>query len=220
MKKSFSLVELSISMIVIGFIIAAVMNGRDLIKSVETKEFYQSFARKWTTIIDGYYDRTNAYLSDGLSNAGSNQYSNGYFDGIDMSNDSNQSFLKNTLISSGINPCKLISTNCYFPDGTCNPTCYKISGEFTDEVEVQIYLNSYIYNSIPTNFIVLHNIPSDVALAVDRLIDGRANGENGDAIAFSALGSYSDDENLSTLLPINYSNYVGQLINLGIVVEN
>lgn len=220
MKKSFSLVELSIAMIVIGFIIGAVMSGRDLIKSGETKEFYQTFARKWTTIIDTYYDRMNVHLTDSTSNSGKNDYANGYFDGIDMSNDSNQTSLKNQLITAGINPCKLISTNCYFEDGSCNPTCYKISGEFTDEATVQLYLNSYIYNSIPTNFIVLHNIPSDIAVAVDKLIDGKANGEYGNAIAFATLGNYSDDQNISTLSPINYSDYVGQLINLGIEVEN
>ncbi|MCK5111231.1 MAG: hypothetical protein KAQ94_06890 [Arcobacteraceae bacterium] len=220
MKKSFSLIELSIAMIVIGIIIAAVMNGRDLIKSSQTKEFSQTFARKWSTIVNSYYDRVNAHLTDGSSNSGLNLYSDGYFDGVDMSIDSNQTALKNQLKVAGINPCKLISTNCYFDDGSCNPTCYKIAGEFTDEATVQIYLNAYIHNSTPTNFIVLHNIPADIAAAVDRLIDGKAIGKQGSALAFATLGSYSDNENMSAISPVDYSNYTGQLINLGIIVED
>ncbi len=224
MKKSFSLVELSIAMVVISFIIAAVMNGRDLIKSAETKEFYQTFARKWTTIINDYSSKMNVHLADGSSNAGLNEYANGYFDGIDMSIDSNQTALKNQLLSVGINPCKLVSTNCYFSDGSCNPTCYNIAGEFTDESKVQIYLNAYIYDEIPTNFIVFHNIPADIAITIDKLIDGRSDGKYGTAIAFMfpspTLGSYSDDENMSTISPINYADYVGELINLAIAVED
>lgn len=207
-------------MVVIGFIISAVMSGRDLIKSGESKEFYQTFIRKWTIIIDSYSDRMSTPLSDSASNGGFNPYADGYFDGLDMSEESNQSSLKNTLHKAGINPCKLLSTNCYFDDGTCNPTCYKIAGEFTEEAEVELFLNAYIYDNRPTNFIVFHNIPTDIAITVDRLVDGKADGTSGSAIAFENLGTYNDNANISIVTPINYTNYTGQFINIGIVVED
>lgn len=220
MKKAFSLIELSISMIVIGIIIAAVMSGRDLIKSGESKAFYQTFARKWTTIINSYYDRTNNHLSDSSSYGGFNSYKDGYFDGLNMNADSNQSAMLESLISAGLNPCKLLSTNCYFEDGTCNPTCYNIAGEFSDEVKVQVFLNAYVYDGVPTNFIVFHNIPTDVAVGVDRLVDGIADGLHGKAVAFSTLGSYNDNANIPALPLIEYADNTMKLINLGIVVEN
>ena len=212
--------ELSITMVVIGFIISAVMSGRDLIKSGESKEFYQTFARKWTTIVDTYSDRMNVPLSDGVSNGGFNAYADGYFDGLSMSEESNQSSVKNELHQAGLNPCKLLSTNCYFDDGTCNPLCYKIAGEFSDEVTVHVFLNAYIYDGRPTNFIVFHNIPTDIAITVDRLVDGKADGTSGSAIAFENLGTYNDNANISILTPIHYTNYTGQFINIGIVVED
>ncbi len=56
-KKAFSLIEISIVMIVIGILIAAVMSGRDVIKSSDVKHFYQKFAGKWQTVATSYYDR-------------------------------------------------------------------------------------------------------------------------------------------------------------------
>ena len=220
MKKAFSLIELSISMIVIGLIITAVMSGRDLIKSGESKAFYQTFARKWTTIINSYYDRTSNHLSDSSSYGGFNIYKDGYFDGLNMNAESNQSIVLETLISAGLNPCKLLSTNCYFDNGACNPTCYNIAGEFSDEVRVQVFLNAYIYDGIPTNFIVFHNIPTDIAIGVDRLVDGVADGSHGKAVAFSSLGSYNDNTDISTLSLIEYTSNTMEVINLGIVVEH
>ncbi len=220
MKRSFSLIELSIVLIVVGFLIAAVMSGRDLIKSADSKEFYQTFVRKWTTIINSYYDRMNVHLSDGSTNVGFNSYSDGYFDGLNMSIDSNQTSLKNQLLLAGINPCNLLSTNCYFSNNTCNPTCYKIAGEFTDETTVQVYLNAYKYNSIPTNFIVFHNMPTDIAVTIDRLVDGKSDGMNGTAIAFEELGNYNNNTNIETITPINYANYTNKLVNLAIMIED
>lgn len=208
------------TMIVVGIMIAAVMGSKDIVKSSEAKKFYQSYVAKWITITNIYQEKTNTKLTDSISNGGTNSYHNGFFDGVDMSFISNQRTLTNKLLNVGINPCKLISTNCYFDDGTCNPTCYKITGEFSDEADIKLYLNGYMYNNIPTNFIVLNNIPSDIASMIDTLIDSQSDGLSGNVIGFTSLGSYMDDENLSTITPIDYKNYVGQLINIGIVVEN
>lgn len=230
MKKAFSLIEISIVMIVIGIIIAAVMSGGDLIKSSETKEFYQQFARKWTTVADTYYDRMGANLTDGSDNNGFNNSRDGYFDGNDMSEDSNQTSLIAQLQSAGVNPCKTIGTNSFFSSGDCNPTQYRIAGEFTDETTVQVYLNAYRLEGIPTNFIVLHNIPADIALAVDRYLDGVPDGTTGNAIAFDfdtdpnngGLGTFNDNSNMADLDNnlVTYTEVRGEFINLGITVEH
>ena len=92
LKKSFTLIEIGIVLIVIGIILASIMSGVDIIKSGESKQFYQTFARKWSTVIDGYYDRMGKELSDSNND--------GFFDG--------QEAQISDISPSGINLYKII----------------------------------------------------------------------------------------------------------------
>ncbi|MEA3353542.1 MAG: prepilin-type N-terminal cleavage/methylation domain-containing protein [Campylobacterota bacterium] len=56
-RKAFTLIEISIVLVIIGIILAAVMKGRDLIKGSQIKEFNQVFVSQWETVAYSYYSR-------------------------------------------------------------------------------------------------------------------------------------------------------------------
>ncbi len=88
-RNGFSLIELSIVLIVIGLLLAAVMKGKDLIRSAEIKKFYSNFVRQWELIYASYYDRTGKALGAPLVvSSGSNNYEYGDFVGADVADNS------------------------------------------------------------------------------------------------------------------------------------
>ncbi|MEA3353540.1 MAG: prepilin-type N-terminal cleavage/methylation domain-containing protein [Campylobacterota bacterium] len=213
-KKAFSLIELSIVLIIIGIIISAVMNSGDIIKSGESKQFYQTFARKWTTVLDSYYDRMGSELGDSSLHGGIETTKDGYFDGIVVEVNTIEN-IKN----SGINLDRVITTNQDISSK------YIIEGEDSGYQIVEIYLGAYILNDTRYNFMILKNIPIDIALTIDRYVDSVSDGKDGNAIAIQK--SVTDNtlpDNLSdiTSLGLGYSeiNTVTKTTNLGIMLEH
>ena len=198
-KKSFTLIEIGVVLIVIGIILASIMSGIHIIKSGEAKQFYQTFARKWSTVIDGYYDRMGKELSDNNND--------GFFDG--------QEAQITDIFSSGINLYKIIGTN------QSSPTQYMISGEFTDYQIVTIYLGAYKLNNTIYNFLILKDIPRDIAIAIDKYVDGKSDGTNGNAISIqTSLSNNALPVNLTIITPLKYDLISTKLTNLGIIVEH
>lgn len=195
-KKAFSLIELAISLLVIGIIIAAVMTGGDIIKSGDSKQFYQSFARKWTVVIDGYYDRMGRELADADKD--------GYFDGSDVD--------IAAVTQSGINLSTAISTNQE------NPSEFSIKGEYTGYEIVKVKLYSYILNNSKYNYIVLSNIPSDIAVAVDRYIDGVSDGAKGNCVNLSATLPANGIDITTTVKSYDIANE--PTTNIGFIIEH
>ncbi len=62
-KSAFSLIELSIVLIIIGLLIAGVTGGASLIRSSELRAAI-SEARGWSTAVNGFYNQFNAYPGD------------------------------------------------------------------------------------------------------------------------------------------------------------
>jgi len=61
-RKGFTLIELSIVLIIIGLLLAAIVKGKDLIRSAELKKFYNGFVKQWELLFNNYYDRTGKVL--------------------------------------------------------------------------------------------------------------------------------------------------------------
>jgi len=222
MKKAFSLIELGIVLIIIGIVIAAVMSGGEVIKNSETKQFYQNFARKWSTVIDSYYDRMGQEVCDGVNNEGLNTEltSDGYFDGVTLETEKGKE-VKKRIENAGINLERIVSTNQILYSQ------YMIQGEFTGYEIVSIHLGAYKVDGIPYNFMIFKNIPVDIAIAIDRYVDGVSNGKKGNAMAIQV-----SDNNMA--LPTNlveiktteqvfdFANIktVTKTTNLGIIIEH
>lgn len=230
MKKAFSLMELAISLVVIGVIIGAVMSAGDLIKSAKSKEFYQSFVGKWISVVNTYYDKSASNLTDSTNHGGSEAVVDGYFDGIDAFDTANETKISNTLSDVGINLCKVINSNITDSSTICsdnmNPFKYKISGEFSDIVDVRVGFRKYTINSTPKNFLVFINVAGDLASNIDRIIDSRSDGKRGKCLAIASdtslitsianNGSAFDDTNL-----LEYTNIdTGLLFVIAIEIDS
>ena len=165
-KKAFSLIEIGIVMIVIGILIAAVMSGRDVLKSGDVKYFYQKFAGKWQTIATSYYDRSRVNIGDNDND--------GYMDNIKV-----DATIMAKLQNAGIRPCKVLQSNRPLANYDCHPGEYYVDGE-----NVQATLEVYLASQGIMNYIVFRNIPLDYAISIDRITDSYSDGTKGNGLCF------------------------------------
>ena len=198
MRKGFSLIEIGIVMVVIGLIIAAVMKGKDVIKNAEVKEVNQNFMAKWVSVADSFYDKTGYNLT------GENKVRT-YMANADGASDINCTALLDQLGNeAGIKLEKLVKTNT---DSYCQAT---LAGEFTDEVKVSVgFVSAYVdapnEGNLTRNLVVFNNVPTDVAIALDKLLDGTIDGERGKALnlEYAGTNANSDNSGYSYLNPTN-----------------
>ena len=194
-KRGFSLIEIGIVMIVIGILIAAVMKGKDVIKSAEIKQHNQTFLNKWVAIATTHYDKV------GYNITGSS--TNGAMTNADGSKDTNTTgtvYGCTDLIGfaqkAGINLNNAVLTN------TDTPCAKTISGEFLGNARVSvgfknIDINTSEEDGSARNMVLFFNMPGDVALAFDRLVDGQADTFAGKVVVISSYSDALEDANLT-----------------------
>lgn len=168
-NKGFTLIEMAIVLIIIGIIIGAVVKGKDVIKSAEQKRLYSTFVREWQVAYNNYYDRTGWILGD--DNTTTNTTRDGHCGNGGSLADA--ATLDSQLSNAGLNPPAAGST------GLSNERTY------TDFNGRQYTLTlEFVYNSTSGNHIRISNsttgVPMDLGLAWDRIIDGTADGNDGD----------------------------------------
>ncbi|MDO9266157.1 MAG: prepilin-type N-terminal cleavage/methylation domain-containing protein [Sulfurimonas sp.] len=195
MRKGFTLVELSIVLIIIGLIIGGVMKGKDLINSAEQKKIYNTWIKGWEIAVNSYQDKTGAMLGDGLNiNGGTAAAENGVPDDIDLST--------TTAVQ-----VRLRAVGLDVPVGNIVATdggSYNIKGKYATGTAI-----AYLYNlasatdggSKPRLYIT--TVPTDVAIAFDRLTDGALNSATGAFRQYpdntSATGAWPDAKITTTV---------------------
>lgn len=170
-RKGFSLIEIGIVMVVIGLIIAAVMKGKDVIKNAEVKESTQNFMSKWVNAMDSIYDK-QGYNFNGSS---ANRAIMGYTTSTKpiRCTDLTENNVTSTFEQAGINVTQLVKSNT---NNLCTQT---ISGEFTQDSVVGLNYAYITVDSQAKNSLVFSQVPTDVAKAFDKLIDGVIAGDKG-----------------------------------------
>ena len=180
----FTLIEMAIVLVIIGIIIGAVMKGRDLIKSAQIKNAYETFFAAHYKLIGSYYDKTGRILGDGTINGGSGS-PNGWMDNIALSSGTYRTRVRNSLRSVGIDVCSLIKSN--LSSNECGPNGVNIGQISLDgEYARQTVWVGYYYGNFSgryRNYLRLQNLPTDFAIALDRMIDGIANCASGSFVA-------------------------------------
>jgi prepilin-type N-terminal cleavage/methylation domain-containing protein len=166
MRKGFTLIELSIVLVIIGLIIGGVMKGKDLINGAEQKKIYNTWIKEWQVAYNSYQDRTGAVLDDGADNGGGGT-ENGLPDGDRLGTTTTvQDVLK--AIGLEVPSSNIPSSNGGF---------YRIKGKYTSQ---QADMRFTYVDGVPA--IIIYYLPTDVAIAFDKLTDGTTDPLNGSFI--------------------------------------
>ena len=142
-----------------------------MINSAKQKKFYNSFVRSWEITVENYYDRTGNLLGDGTDNGGTGS-PDGKFDNVTGSTFSNSGGIDDILKRVGLTPP---TTN------TSQSGQYKFTGHYSGSQTITLYLDYKHSDKDDTYYNTLYftAVPTDLAVALDKIIDGKTNANEG-----------------------------------------
>lgn len=163
--KGFTLIEMAIVLVIIGLILGAVIKGKDVLNSAKQKKFYSNFIKNWELTVTSYYDRTGNVLGDGTVNGGSAATRDGLFD----LNDSAAEFtaINNRIEAVGLS---LPTSN------TDNNYQYSYSGVYSGAITMSMQIRTLASAAdgiAAKNVFYISNMPTDLAIAIDTVVDGQ-----------------------------------------------
>jgi prepilin-type N-terminal cleavage/methylation domain-containing protein len=252
-RRGFTLIELSIVLVIIGLLLAAVIKGQDLIKSAEIKKFYNNAINemklKYTTFLDitgkvlgspliiksnddnvtidelvGQCTDVNStnnsclHQSDIYANLGTSNQSDLVFKSMAyyLKNNTNEDYVTFTelLQQVGLTEVKSDSSqysNVFYITSELGKTGVAVVlGADIARKDANISVLKKDGNTVnhtgvgdgKGNFLLLINLPYDIAVAIDKIVDGNADGLRGrmicvneyDApIPYDSISKISDD---------------------------
>ncbi len=170
--KGFTLIEMAIVLVIIGLIIGAVVKGQDLIQSAKQKKFYTKTLKTWELAAVNYYDRTGKVLGDSTANGGTAATEDGHFDNVSGANFDNANGIDATLKKVGLTvPVSNTSKSGQFT----------FKGKYSGTQTITIYLY-YLHSATDSrynNTLYLTRVPTDLAIALDTMIDGKMDATSG-----------------------------------------
>ncbi|MCD6432479.1 MAG: prepilin-type N-terminal cleavage/methylation domain-containing protein [Sulfurimonas sp.] len=169
-RRGFTLIELSIVMIIIGLIIGGVMKGKDLINSAEQKKIYNTWVKQWVVTANTYQDRTGCLIADGSDNGGTATGEDGHCDNVRLDNSVT---VQNRLEAIGLDvPVSNLVT-------TGEGGAYNIKGKYATSATIAYFYWLNTGNGSRNTLYLVH-LPTDVAIAFDKMTDGKIGSNSGD----------------------------------------
>lgn len=185
-NKGFTLVEMALVLIIIGIIIGAVVKGKDLVRGAEQKRVYSKFLSEWRLAYLNFYDRTGRILGDTWDLNATPAAAPGQDGEADTAagtasatptNDGRDDLNDGEGVAAprwrGLSQVGLEAPVTNVPGV---PWRYKYvdSGGNSHNLEIAFeYSGTY-------NYMMIDNIPVELAMAIDTMVDGEADGATGD----------------------------------------
>ncbi len=195
--SGFTIIELVIVLIVIGILMGMVMKGVSLIRNARVKKDYVNFVERIVQDFQRYRLLMmekwghDAILGDGEVNGGVEPEANGF---IDNNTQSIESLLG---VAFHFTQVYLFPQGHYrdlaefiesFPEVDPDfETAFRVTPDYFEffpsgseiKTRVRIYLGSDFEGDRTGNFIIFCDLPLDLAISFDTMIDGKADGERG-----------------------------------------
>ena len=187
-QKGFTLVEMALVLIIIGIIIGAVVKGKDLVRGAEQKRIYSKFLSEWRLAYLNFYDRTGKILGDtwdinagpaapgqdgmadsaaGTGGAPSNAGRDDLDDGEAVAAPRWRG-LSQVGLDEPVTNVPGVPWQYKYVDSTGNTSFITIAFEFSAAAPPGY------------NYMMIDSIPTELAMAIDTMVDGEADGTDGD----------------------------------------
>lgn len=191
-RKGFTLVEMAIVLIIIGIIIGAVVKGKDLVRGAEQKKVYTKFVNAWRLSYLNFYDRTGKVLGDfwnataATPAAGQDGRADTNLDGAGAVAAADWA----ALLTNGGSTAFYGLRDVGLEAATTN-TATSYTYRYLDSAGGGHDLTvTFLFDATANyNYLEISLIPIELAMALDTMIDGEANGLTGDFIGNATTGA-------------------------------
>ena len=185
-NRGFTLVEMAVVLIIIGVIIGAIIKGKSLVRGAEQKKIYTKFINEWRISYLNFYDRTGKILGD-------------TWDASLATPAAGQDGQADTAAGAAGGPTDAGRSDLF--DGPAAGTAYMgMTGlgleapttntpnnwqyKYVDSTGTAHFLDiAFVWDGVNNyNYMMINNVPAELAIALDTMIDGSASGTAGDFI--------------------------------------
>lgn len=220
-QGGFTLVEMAVVLVIIGVILGAVMIGRDVQRNAEYTRIKQKFVDQWVVSYNNYHQRLGAPVGDNQSaprlmvNGANHSQTGGFVSGGDMANVSEPAAICRANIGPGMQRGSFEAGDQFdlrsmmrragitLPpgrgDGMEDRYVYLDTNGNPQEIQICFQWNKPGTASGSGNVMVLSGLTPDLARALDQMVDGRPDAQNGafrqEGIALRS-GSATDADNV------------------------
>ena len=185
-EKGFTLIEMALVLIIIGIILGAVVKGKNLIRSAEQKKVYTKFIGAWNLAYLGFYERTGLRLGDTYNTAGIAAGQDGQADTTNAVGGAVTDAGRTALVTSvAAGFYELTDVGLEAPTtNSANRWEYIYTDTNGGAHNVSVAFKFNVAGNY--NYMFIGELPGELGIALDTMIDGQVGGNAGDFLAVDA----------------------------------